>query len=160
MSGLIYGQTAEGKMVPLQVNDAGQLVVSGTVGGGGGSSGGLTNSELRAAAVVVTGPLTDAQLRAAAVPVNATTRTCVGRETIALAATTVTSLTVPGGALACDIQADGNTIRVTLNGSDPSATVGTRIDDGVIYPVVTALASVRLFAPVACAAQVVYFDKP
>ena len=111
-------------------------------------------------AVPVAGPLTDAQLRAAALAVNATTRACVGRQTINLAAAIVTQLAPPGGALACDIQADGNTIRVTLNGSDPSATVGTRIDDGVIYPVVTALGSVRLFAPVACAAQVVYFDKP
>lgn len=160
MSGLAFGQTADGNMVPLRVNSAGELVVSGTVGGGSGSSDALTNTQLRASAVAVTGPLTDAQLRAAALAVNATTRACVGRQTINLAAAAVTSLAPPAGAVACDIQADGNTIRVTLNGSDPSATMGTRIDDGVIYPVVTALANVRLFAPVACAAQVVYFDKP
>lgn len=92
-------------------------------------------------------------------PVSAVTRACLGRQTIALVAGTVTPLTVPAGAVACDVQADGNTIRVTLNGTDPSATVGTRIDDGVIYPISTPLASVKLLAPVACSAQVVYFDR-
>lgn len=92
-------------------------------------------------------------------PVAAVTRACVGRQTLSLVANTVTTLTVPGGAVACDIQADGNTIRVTLNGTDPSATIGTRIDDGVIYPISTALANVKLLAPTACAAQVVYFDR-
>lgn len=43
---------------------------SNIAGGTGGSSGGLTNTELRAAPVAVTGPLTDAQLRAAAIPVS------------------------------------------------------------------------------------------
>lgn len=159
----------------LRCNASGELIVAGAVGGGGGATGGLTNTELRAtpvpvsgpitdaqlraAAVPVTGPVTDAQLRAAPVPVNAAPRACVGRQTLALVAGTVTPLTVPNGAVACDVQADGNTIRVTLNGTDPSATVGTRIDDGVIYPISTPLASVKLLAPVACNAQVVYFDK-
>ncbi|MDD3328860.1 MAG: hypothetical protein PHW25_17400 [Zoogloea sp.] len=92
-------------------------------------------------------------------PVSAVTRACLGRQTIALVAGTVTPLTVPAGAVACDVQADGNTIRVTLNGTDPSATVGTRIDDGVIYPISTPLASVKLLAPTACNVQVVYFDR-
>lgn len=92
-------------------------------------------------------------------PVSAVTRACLGRQTINLVAGTVTPLTVPNGAVACDVQADGNTIRVTLNGTDPTATVGTRIDDGVIYPISTPLANVKLLAPVACTAQIVYFDK-
>ena len=93
-------------------------------------------------------------------PVSAVTRACVGRQTIPLAANTVTALTVPGGSVAAAIQADGNTVRVTLDGvTAPSATVGTRIDDGVIYYVDTALASVKVFAAVACAVQVAYFDK-
>ena len=96
----------------------------------------------------------------ATVPVAATARACTGRQTLALAAGVVTTLTVPGSSLAAAIQADGNTVRVTLDGvTAPSATVGTRIDDGVIYYVDTALASVKLFAAVACSAQVAYFDK-
>ena len=111
-------------------------------------------------AVPVSGPVTDAQLRATAVPVSAAARICTGRQTLALAAGVVTTLTVPGGSLAAAIQADGNTVRVTLDGvTAPTATVGTRIDDGVIYYVDTALANVKLLAPVACSGQVAYFDK-
>jgi hypothetical protein len=39
-------------------------------GGGGGSGSGLTDAELRASAVAVSGPLTDAQIRASALPVS------------------------------------------------------------------------------------------
>lgn len=92
-------------------------------------------------------------------PVSAVTRACLGRQTLALSAGVVTTLTVPNGAVACDVQADGNTVRVTLNGTDPTATVGTRLDDGVIYPISTPLASVKLLAPVGSTAQVVYFDR-
>lgn len=93
-------------------------------------------------------------------PVSAVTRACLGRQTLALSAGVVTTLTVPGGALAAAIQADGNTVRCTLDGATaPSTTVGTRIDDGVIYYVDTALANVKLLAPTACSAQVVYFDR-
>ena len=95
----------------------------------------------------------------AALAVNATTRACVGRETIALAAAGTASLTVPPGALAAHIQADGATIRIRLDGTEPTATIGTRLDDGVIYPVDTALANVRLYGVGACNVQVVYFDR-
>ena len=170
-------QTGRTNLVPgvVLVDPATGLPYAGGAGGGG-SSGGLTNTELRAAAVPVSGPVTDAQLRATpvpvsgpltntelratAVPVSAAARTCTGRQTLALAAGVVTTLTVPGSSLAAAIQADGNTVRVTLDGvTAPSATVGTRIDDGVIYYVDTALASAKLFAAVACSAQVAYFDK-
>ena len=125
-------------------DSSGALVVSGTVSGGTSGGSGLT----------------DTQLRASPVPVSASTRQCVGRQTLALAAGAVTTLTVPSGAVAAAIQADGNTVRCTLDGATtPSATVGTRIDDGVIYYVDTALANVKLLAPVACAAQIVYFDR-
>lgn len=43
---------------------------SSTSGGGGGGSGGLTDTELRASPVNVTGPLTNTQLRATEVPVH------------------------------------------------------------------------------------------
>lgn len=39
-------------------------------GGGGGSGGGLTDTELRATPITVSGPLTDTELRATAVPVS------------------------------------------------------------------------------------------
>lgn len=94
-----------------------------------------------------------------AVAVTATARTCTGRQTLALTANVVTTLTVPANSVAAAIQADGNTIRVTLNGTDPTATVGTRIDDGVIYYVDTSLAAVKLLAPVATTAQIAYFDR-
>lgn len=110
-------------------------------------------------AVPVAGPVTDAQLRATPVNVNAAARTCLGRETIVLAAAGTASLTVPASAVAAHIQADGATIRIRLDGQAPTATVGTRLDDGVIYPVDTALAGVRLYGVGACNVQVVYFDR-
>lgn len=155
----------------------GALITSGGSGGGGGGTSDTTEATqllvktavqsidgktpaLSGGAVPVVGPVTDAQLRAAPVPVSASARSCVGRQTVVLAANTVTTLTVPGGAVAASIQADGNTVRITQDGATaPSSTVGTRIDDGVIYYVDTALASVKLLAPAACSAQVCYFDK-
>ncbi|UCV13769.1 hypothetical protein [Quatrionicoccus australiensis] len=115
-----------------------------------------------AVALAVSGPLTDAQLRAAAVGVVGTARACVGRQTLNVTAGAVSTLTVPVGAVAAAIQADGSAVSVTLDGaSAPSATVGTRIDDGVIYYVDTSLANVKLIARTAgTKVQVVYFDKP
>lgn len=110
-------------------------------------------------AVPVSGPVTDAQLRAAPVPVDAAPRACLGRETIAIAAAGTASLTVPVGAVAAHVQADGATIRIRLDGQAPTATVGTRLDDGVIYPVDSTLAGVRLYGVGACNVQVVYFDR-
>jgi hypothetical protein len=92
-------------------------------------------------------------------PVSAVSRACVGAQTINLTAGVVSTLNVAVGAAAAQIQADGNTVRITQDGSVPSATIGTRIDDGVIYYVDTSLAAVKLFAPVACSARVVYFDR-
>lgn len=92
-------------------------------------------------------------------PVSAVTRACLGGETITLAAGGTASLTVPANALAAHVQADGATIRIRLDGQAPTATAGTRLDDGVIYPVDTALANVRLYGVGACNVQVVYFDR-
>lgn len=115
-----------------------------------------------AVALAVTGPLTDAQLRAGAVGVVGTARACVGRQTLDVTTGAVAILTVPVGAVAAAIQADGSAVSITLDGaSAPSATVGTRIDDGVIYYVDTALANVKMIARQASTkVQVVYFDKP
>ena len=122
----------------------GALIISGTVSQDNDSA---------------TGGLTNAELRAEPVAINAAPRACVGRETIALAAAGTASLTVPVGAVAAHIQADGATIRIRLDGQAPTATAGTRLDDGVIYPVDTALANVRLYGVGACNVQVVYFDR-
>ena len=177
-------QTGRTNLVPgvVLIDPATGLPYAGSGGGGGGSvtvdTSALTKEAtqlqvrdelvsidnktpaLVGGATPVTGPVTDTQLRASPVPVSASTRQCVGRQTLALSAGVVTTLTIPGGAVAAAIQADGNTVRCTLDGATaPSATVGTRIDDGVIYYVDTSLANVKLLAPVACSAQIVYFDK-
>lgn len=211
MSGVIYGLTVTGEMVALQVNAAGQLVVSGTVGGGGGGSSDTTEATQLLVKAAVQNVDTDlgapgdgaaatdvaavgviplikrglqrwttllaalpatlgAKASAASFPVvlatdqatlavSATARACVGRQTITIAAGAIVTLTPPGSAVAAHIQADGATVRITLEGTAPSATTGTRIDDGVIYPVDTSLAAVKLFSATACAVQVGYFDK-
>lgn len=149
-------------------------------------SGPLTDAQLRAAAVPVdlaaatvgTGATGVAQsaggaglfgwlssilatLRAA-LTVQGSTRACLGRETLAVTTGAVSTLTVPANAVAAFVQADGGTVRITLDGvTAPTATVGLRIDDGVILPVDTALASVKLIATsTACNVQVSYFNKP
>lgn len=93
-------------------------------------------------------------------PVAAAPRTCLGRQTIAVTTGAVSTLTVPSGAVSAAIQADGSSISITLEGTNPTATVGTRIDDGVIYNVDSALASVKMIARSAGTnVQVAYFDK-
>lgn len=95
------------------------------------------------------------------IPVSASARACVGRQTIDVATGTIATLTVPAGAIAAAIQADGSAISITLDGTAPSATTGTRIDDGVIYYVDTSLAAVKMIARAAATkVQVAYFDKP
>ena len=91
--------------------------------------------------------------------IAAAPRVCLGRQTLSLVANTVTSLTVPDGAVAALLQADGNTVRVTLNATAPTATVGLRVDDGVFLHVDTALTDVRLFASTATSVQICYFNK-
>lgn len=211
MSGLLYGQTISGAMVPLQVTEAGALVLSGAVSGGTGGTSDTTEVTQLLVKTAVQNVDTDlgapadgaaatdtatagviplikrglqrwtsllallpaslgAKASASSFPVvlasdqatlavAATARACVGRQTIAIAAGTIVTLTPPGGAVAAHIQADGATVRITLEGTAPSATTGTRIDDGVIYPVDTSLAAVKLFAVTACSVQVGYFDK-
>ena len=167
----------DGVWRPAKCDTTGAMVVSGGVSGGGGSGTSDTTEvtqlavkaavqsidtktpTLIAGAVPVSGPLTDAQLRETPVPVNAASRACVGRETIPLAAAGTASVTVPANAVAAHIQADGASIRIRLDGQAPTATAGTRLDDGVIYPVDSTLAGVRLYGVGACNVQVVYFDR-
>lgn len=92
--------------------------------------------------------------------VNASTRLCLGRQTIAVTNAAVSTLTVPVGAIACTIQADGGAISITLDGSTPTSTAGSRIDDGVFFYVDTVLASVKLIARASNTnVQVAYFNK-
>lgn len=87
-------------------------------------------------------------------------RNCVGRQTIAVTTGSVATLTPPVGAVAATIQADGFPVSITLDGTAPTATVGSRIDDGVFYYVDTALTLVKLIARSAPTnVQVAYFDK-
>lgn len=170
--------------------DAGQLNIQGTVevandaGNPLPVAGPLTNAELRATPMVVSGnapvgtapsgnPVSCAGVDPAGNKQHIRTdvagrqevfgavRNCVGRQALDVTTGAVATLTVPAGAVAAAIQADGSAISITLEGTAPSATVGTRIDDGVIYYVDTALANVKLIARQATTkVQVVYFDKP
>ena len=80
-------------------------------------------------------------------PVGAITRVCVGTQMItALSSSTAASLTVPGGAVCCEIQADGGTVRLRRDATAPTAVQGWRIDDGMQVNVDTILANVRLLA--------------
>lgn len=91
-------------------------------------------------------------------PVVAVVRTSTGCQQLSISTTSV-ALSPPANSVACNIQADGNTIRITQNGAAASATLGIRVDDGVVYYVDTDLTQVRLFASVATSVIVTYFDK-
>lgn len=95
------------------------------------------------------------------IPISVGQRNCVGRQTLSVTTSTVATLTVPGGAVAATIQADGSAISITLDGTtQPTATIGSRIDDGVFFYVDTPLALVKLIARTATTnVQVAYFDK-
>lgn len=93
-------------------------------------------------------------------PVSAAVRACLGCQTLSVTTGAVVSLTPPAGAVAAMIQADGAAVSMTLDGTNPTATVGTRIDDGVILHIDSVLSAVRLIARSATTnVQVAYFDK-
>ena len=95
-------------------------------------------------------------------PVNAVQRSCVGRQTLSVTTGAVVTLTVPVGAVAALLQVDGaSSVSLTLDGTtNPTNTVGTRLDDGVFYYVDTALANVKMLARTGTVnVQVAYFDK-
>ena len=96
--------------------------------------------------------------------VGATARTCTGRTSYSVStAVTLASIcsgaAIPVGSVTAMIQADGGSIRVTLEGTTPTASVGMRIDDGVMYMVDSSLANVKLFAATATTVQVAFFDR-
>lgn len=94
--------------------------------------------------------------------VYGSTRTCLGMQTItALSSSTAASLTVPNGAVAASIEADGGPVRMALDGTNPTATAGLRIDDGTIFNVDTVLSSVKLLAQSGTTTnvQIAYYNK-
>lgn len=95
-------------------------------------------------------------------PINAVQRACVGRQTLSVTTGSVATLTVPVGAVAALLQVDGaSPVSLTLDGTtNPTSTIGTRLDDGIFYYVDTALANVKLLARTGTVnIQITYFDK-
>jgi len=87
---------------------------------------------------------------------------CLGTQMLtALSAVTPASLTVPTGAVAADIQADGGTVRMRVDAGAPTATVGRRIYDGTILTIDSLLTDVRLLAQSGSTTnvQITYFDR-
>ena len=100
--------------------------------------------------------------------ISATLRNVTGQVSYSLSSSTAATLAtvfggaIPSGTAAVQIQADGNTIRFTQDGvTTPTASVGTRIDDGVVFSVDSApLSSVLLIAQTATTTiQVTAFDR-
>jgi hypothetical protein len=94
------------------------------------------------------------------IPVVTVQRVCLGIQTLSVTTSAVSTLTVPSNAVAAIIQADGNPVSITLDGTAPTATVGIRLDDGVQFYVDTTLSSVKLIARTGTAnVQVLYYNK-
>lgn len=100
-------------------------------------------------------------------PVQVMGRICTGRATFTFPAATVKTLAecaggvIPAGSVACKIQADGGILRMTSDGSTPSATIGFRIDDGVFYDIDTVLENIRLIAQAGSTTvvQIKFYDR-
>ena len=94
------------------------------------------------------------------IPIEAVQRTCVGHQTIAATTGSATALTIPAGAVAALIQADGSAVSIRLDGVNPTATSGLRLDDGMMLYVDGGLALVSVIAKTtATNVQVAYYDK-
>lgn len=91
--------------------------------------------------------------------VTAVQRLALGHLTIT-DTTTVASLTEYARARGATIQADGGTLRIRLDGVDPTATTGIRLDDGVLLNIDSNLSLVRVLGSIGVRANVAYFDKP
>lgn len=101
-----------------------------------------------------------------ATPIVATTRVCVGtaRITVTTVSNGLTALIgapIPAGAVTCEIQPDGGSIRMRRDGVAVTTTLGVRIDDGVEKLIDTPLNNVRLIAggTVNVPANVIFFDR-
>ena len=101
-----------------------------------------------------------------ATPVVATARVCLGtyRVTVTTASQTLAQLiatSIPAGAVTCEIQPDGGTIRIRRDAQAPTTTLGMRVDDGVEKLIDTPLADVRAISGGASnvPANVIFFDR-
>lgn len=101
-----------------------------------------------------------------ATPVTATARACLGtyRVTVTTSSQTLAQLIatdIPAGAVTCEIQPDGGTIRVRRDALAPTTTLGLRVDDGVEKLIDTPLGDVRAISGGASSvpANVIFFDR-
>ena len=115
---------------------------------------------------VASGGLSNDELREVPLDIRATPRVCLGtaRCTLTPAVQTLAQATgapIPAGAVTCEIQADGGTVRLRRDGGVPSLTLGYRLDDGVEKLIDSALPAVRLISGTASTvfANIAYFDR-
>jgi hypothetical protein len=114
-------------------------------------------------------PLTNTELRATRVDVGATARTCLGtfRLSVTSTASTLPALVmavggagIPAGAVVCELQADGGTVRLSrFDSVAPTTTTGYRLDDGAVLNVDSTLSHVRLIAASTTPVNCTFFDR-
>ena len=114
-------------------------------------------------------PLTNTELRATRIDVGATARTCLGtfRLSVTSAAATLPALVmavggagIPAGAVVCELQADGGTVRLSrFDSVAPTTTQGYRLDDGAVINIDSTLAHVRLIAAATTPVNCTFFDR-
>lgn len=102
-------------------------------------------------------------------PVIATPRTCLGtfRLSVTSTAATLPALVmavggagIPAGAVVCELQADGGTVRLSRdNAVTPTTTTGYRLDDGATLNVDSTLSHVRLIAAATTPVNCTFFDR-
>jgi hypothetical protein len=102
-------------------------------------------------------------------PVIATPRTCLGtfRLSVTSTAATLPALVmalggpgIPAGAVACELQADGGTVRLSRDNTvTPTTTTGYRLDDGATLNVDSTLSHVRLIAAATTPVNCTFFDR-
>ena len=123
----IHGLTAAGAVVPILVDDDGKVIFSSAITIGA-VTGPLTDTELRATAVPVSGtvtasgPVTDAQLRAAPVPVKGPTVASATLSNVESSATSVAVLASNANRKQFRIENDSSAVLYVKLGTTASAT--------------------------------------
>jgi pimeloyl-ACP methyl ester carboxylesterase len=110
--------------------------------------------------------LTREQLDSAPVAIASTARVCLGtaRATVTTSSQTLAaaiSAPIPAGAVTCELQADGGTVRLRRDAVAPTTALGYRLDDGAEKMIDTPLADVRVISGGASSvfANVAFFDR-